>query len=219
MQTFRSRLMVLAAVGGLAVIGSLMNSSHATAQSGPPGKPADPVTVVNTAANPVPVNGSITVSGVLPVSQSGPWNVGLTGGTGVRINNAASDPVQVREVNDAMQPFQATASCSSTVSHCDLTLYNVPAGKRAVIEYFSGEGTVGQGQVAWSSLTTRIAGTPDTEHHAPLTAPALGFIASWGQQVRMYSDPGSSVGAAALASGPGPVNFSFSISGYLVDVP
>ena len=207
MQKFRSRLMALAALGGLAVIGSLMNSPHATAE---PGKSADPVTVVNTAGNPVPVNGAVT--------QSGPWNVGLRPGTGVRINNAASDPVQVR-INDAIQPFQATASCSSTVTHCDLTLFNVPAGKRAVIEYFSGEGTVGQGQVAWSSLTTRIAGTADTEHHVPLTTPALGFIASWGQEVRLYSDPSSSITAAALASGPGPVNFSFSISGYLVDVP
>lgn len=95
----------------------------------------------------------------------------------------------------------------------------VPAGKRAVIEYFSGEGTVNPGQVTWSSLTTRISGTTDTEHHVPLTAPALGSIASWGQQVRLYADPTSPITAAALASGGGPVNFSFSISGYLVDVP
>src|SRR5215467_10429922 len=60
----------------LAIIGTIMNSHQAAAQPpGPTGGLA--VNIVNPV--PVPVTGSTTVSGTVAATQSGAWNVGITG--------------------------------------------------------------------------------------------------------------------------------------------
>jgi hypothetical protein len=88
-----------------------------------------PVTVV--APNPVPVTGSVSLStsGPVPVSgtvnaaQSGPWSIAVTG------------PVTTVPAEDpAKNAFQATVS----LDRC----YEVPSGKRAVVEYASAFGNV-----------------------------------------------------------------------------
>jgi hypothetical protein len=81
---------------------------------------------------PLPLTGSVTstVTGT----------VGLASGASVQVNNTVTDPVRVRNVNDAIQPFQAEKTCSGTPG-CLVQIVSVPAGKRAVIEYFSGQVT------------------------------------------------------------------------------
>jgi len=116
-------LIAAAVLTVLAVTGTIMNSRQASAQD-----PGPKVTIESPI--PLPVTGSVnsTVTGT----------VGLASGASVRVNNTVTDPVRVRNVNDAIQPFQANASCNGT-GGCDATIFNVPAGKRAVIEYFSGD--------------------------------------------------------------------------------
>src|SRR5215472_4536260 len=93
MHTLRNKLIALAAVVILAVVGTLLNSHQAAAQdAGPPGGLA--VNVVNS----------------IPQQVTG--TVGLTSGASVRVNNTVTDPVRVRNVNDAIQPFTASGTCS-----------------------------------------------------------------------------------------------------------
>jgi len=202
MNRYKNQMIAAAVLSVLAVIGTIMNSRQASAQDGGPHVTIDsPI--------PLPVTGSVTstVTGT----------VGLASGASVRVNNTVTDPVRVRNVNDAIQPFQATTGCNSPAVHCTATLFNVPAGKRAVIEYFSGALSVGTGQVAAMALTF---GTPPVSHFVPQTSPELfgGFGTSWGQQLRLYADSGP-ITAFGGGSGTGAVSFAFSISGYLVDVP
>jgi hypothetical protein len=64
----------------LAVAASVIGLGAATlASAAPPIPLSAPVTVTNTSSNPVPITGSTTVSGSVAASQSGPWNVGITG--------------------------------------------------------------------------------------------------------------------------------------------
>src|SRR5258705_5523548 len=91
------------------------------------------VNVVNTRAHPLPVTGSVAVTGAVSGTVTG--TVGLTPGTSVQIGNTVDIPVRVRNVNDAIQSVQATASCLTSALGCLPTIYTVPAGKRLVIEY------------------------------------------------------------------------------------
>jgi hypothetical protein len=141
----------------------------------------------------------------------------------VRVDNEVSDPVRVRNVNDAIQPFQVHGSCNGTVFCEAFDIFKVPVGKRAVIEYFSGIASIGTGQVAAVALETLIRGGSLEFFFVPLTSPPgipnliqPGNNTTWGQQVRLYSDVSIS-GLGSASSGP--VIFNFEVSGYLVDVP
>jgi hypothetical protein len=213
MYTLRNKLIVLAAVGILAVVGSLMNSRKANAQSD--------LTVTIGAPLPVPVSitGSSTISGT----------VGLAPGASVRIDNTVTDPIRVSNVNDAIQPFQTSNICFGPAGSdgCTVTIFTVPAGKRAVLEYFSGSASyvVAAGQVALVALGTTVAENR-VINNIPPTPPAVsnfgapGAGTSWGQQVRLYADSGTAINGSGL---PTPItsaySFQFNISGYLVDVP
>jgi hypothetical protein len=63
----------------LAVAASVISLSATLASAAPPIPSSAPVTVTNTSSNPVPITGSTTVSGSVAASQSGPWNVEITG--------------------------------------------------------------------------------------------------------------------------------------------
>jgi hypothetical protein len=58
----------------LAVIGTIMNSHQAAAQGPPDGMAVKIVSPLL-----VPATGLTTVSGTVAATQSGPWNVGITG--------------------------------------------------------------------------------------------------------------------------------------------
>jgi hypothetical protein len=96
MNRYKNQLIAAAVLSVLAVIGTIMNSRQASAQDGGP-----PVTIVSPI--PLPVTGSI--------SSSVTGTVSLASGASVRVDNTVSDPVRVRNVNDAIQPFQAEHDC------------------------------------------------------------------------------------------------------------
>lgn len=137
-------------------------------------------------------------------------------------------------MNDAIQPVQASiTSCNSPTIGCGpATIYTVPAGKRLVIEYASMSACMLQGQSATLTIFTTVnsgfvghlvnvapAAGPGTPNIG-CNSPAASSITAVGQQVRLYADPGTTVGVEGLRnSNTGTVDFSFSISGYLVDVP
>jgi hypothetical protein len=201
----RNKLLAGGAVLILAAIGTLMNSKQAAAQN---------------------QGNTTTVSGTVAATQSGTWNVGLMSGASVHVGNTVTDPVRVRNVNDAIQPFQVAVDCSNfdpSLNFCGGVFhFSVPMGKRAVIEYFSGIVSVPVGIVITPALNVSIGGQ-GVDHQLPTTPPAYGTGArgsiSWGQQVRLYADPGTLIVGEANASAPAIITGGFTISGYLVDVP
>jgi hypothetical protein len=110
-----------------------------------------------------------------------------------------------------------------------VTIFTVPAGKRAVVEYYNGfanfANVVAAGQVALVDLRTTVAGQVGL-NYLPPTPPAVsnfsapGAGTSWGQQVRLYADAGTTIlGDGLPTTTASPFYFTFNISGYLIDVP
>ncbi len=210
------------------VIAALMNSRQAAAQGPPNG-----MGVQILGPLPVPVTGSLGVTG--PVSATVTGTVGLATGASVFVNNPVGNPVRVRDVNDAQQPVQANADCTSAAGTigCGINLYTVPQGKRLVIEYASVSTCSLPGQIAVMSLLTTVGGST-TSHFVPSTPPApspgsnaIGCngvtpssISSFGQQLRIYADPSSTIGVEVdRDSNVGNASYTVTMSGYLVDVP
>jgi len=105
--------------------------SHAAPQN----PPSAPVTVLNTTANPIPIQGSATVSG----------SVSISGTPTVQVGNAVANPVPV-----AVQGLHALASKSFNFS------INVPSGNRVVF-------TLNQG-LSLSALSVGGHGTTSPSH-------------------------------------------------------
>jgi hypothetical protein len=205
---------IRAAFSALAVLAIL-----GIAQPSMAGPQPTSVTVVNT---PLPVTGTVQ----------------LPSGTSVRIDNTVTDPVRVRNVNDALQPVQVTANCATDPDFGTLgcgpgTFYTVPAGKRLVIEYASMDiGCILPGQAVTLAITTTTNGV-DATHFAMAPAaagpgvtaiacnlPSASSITAVGQVVRLYADAGTFVSVAANRnSNVGQMDATISISGYLMDVP
>jgi hypothetical protein len=219
MNKLKTNLVMAAAFAVLVIIGTIMNSQHATAQ---PPVPSDGLAVRLISPLPVPVTGNTTVSGT----------VSLASGATVQVGNTVSNPVRVRDVNDGIQPFQFRVRCTSTVGSVECVPFGplVAPGKRLVIEYASLEACMLPGQAAVLEVGTTLSGV-FVPHALPLTpvAPGRGSTiiecnsplasseTAIGQQVRLYADPGTSVGLdARRTSATGSASFSISISGYLV---
>jgi hypothetical protein len=179
--------------------------------------------------------------------QSGSWNVGISGTptvavsnfpatTNVGIDSSANTvkidpaaPVLVRDVdNPARQSYANLRTINLAAGQFAQTIFfsEVPAGKQLVIEEVSVSGHAPTGQV-WQLATIGVErnGTDidfDIQVNARGTNP---FDAgqdqfSGSQQVRLYSDPGSTPKFVAQRNGgTGFAQLTMSISGYFVDLP
>jgi hypothetical protein len=128
----------------------------------------------------------------------------------------ASQPIQA-VVNPGTQPIPVTISgaggttgtavqataiiAGDQATTVSAVLYQVPAGKRLVIEYVS---SVSDSSLRSISITTTVGGSQAEWF----------FTSGMGNLVRMYADPGTNVGASVY-HGTGLVRIL--MSGYLVD--
>ena len=102
--------------------------------------------------------------------------------------------------------------------------FQVPAGKRLVIEYVSGDALMPTGQKCLFSIFTSLAGQATGTQHV-LETVALGKFGATdqfrtAQVVRLYADPGTNVTLRAdrdLATGTATARMS--LAGQLVAVP
>src|SRR6185369_5866919 len=146
----KKSLMVLGVLLSLAVFGSWFRSYYSTANA-QADRPSTPVVI--SGPLPVPVSVAGNVSGSVAATQSGQWNVGITGTPTVNASNPANIDLPlgqgvlggtkatlVMNVNEARQPVQARFSqiipiLGTTAS--SPSQYPVPRGKRLVIEWIS----------------------------------------------------------------------------------
>lgn len=131
MNKLKTNLAVAAALAVLAIIGTIMNSQHATAQQqGPPDGLA--VRLVSPLPVPVTVTGSSTISGTVAATQSGTWNV------------------NTKNVDERGRiPYQVVLSCISNINStgaCAGQGVAVDANRRLVIEHVSAQIQVSTGK-------------------------------------------------------------------------
>ncbi len=206
-------LLAMAVVATLAAISIPLPRPLAAAGSAP-------VTVMNT---PLPVQGTVGAT------QSGPWNVGITGGT-VNVANSASSPVFARDVdNAARQPFQKNLCIPISGAFLPFCSgipdsFVVPDGKRLVIEQVAGDCLQQSGtQVVEISLRTQV-GSDLVPYAFPLqppptfSAPSGLYATSLNHLIRIYADPGTTVDIPrAQLIGGTEAYCVLGVSGYLVN--
>ena len=156
--------------------------------------------------------------------QSGSWTVGLAGTPTVSVGSTADDPVWVRDVDDARQPYlsQTFADFTAGAPTASGNFAAVPAGKRLVVEHVSVYGGIPSGQKLFALITRENNTNHAVVLHPQANFPAFGgtdyFSAS--EDMKLYFEAGSVPGAFAnrnFTTGSG--NLIFAISGYLVDMP
>jgi len=113
------------------VIGFVSNSQRAVAQN----QQGETVTI-NPAQLPLPVKGSLGISGTVAATQSGAWNVGLTGTPNVNVANPATAPALTLDISkSASQHVQLI--CFKVYLNClegsAQTPYVVPTGQNLIV--------------------------------------------------------------------------------------
>lgn len=160
----------------------------------PPAK----VTVVNKAANPVPVAGSVEVTNVVvpvEVSNADPIPVTIQGG------GTASAPSE-----GGLDVFHRNVTLDGNQGPC-VALLSVPAGRRAVVQFVSGRVSSG---VALRFMRVSAVGGIGLDMYVPAQTPEIAA-----QAMHLYSD-NDLIGCMET----GDSNFAgqLTISGYFVDL-
>lgn len=172
------------------------------------------------------LSGLVVVGHLLAPRQAGAQNA-PRGSAPVTVYNTSANPVPVTgavvvKSQPASTPFQASRVCEVVQVSVQCDLYTVPAGKRALIEYFSfshgARGADVPGFDMRPALFTTVSGVTIRSFIQPLVVmgPSEGGT---GQAVRLYADPGTTVVARVIAGRAVGFDALFSISGVLVDVP
>ncbi len=202
------------------------------------------VNILNSASNPVPVTGTVTATQSGPwkvgidgtptvnVATAPPVNVNFPGTIGINgtvpVQNAPgllgfTPLVQQDFENPARTAFQASCNTNSMVSTC--TLPTVPTTKTLVIETVSAAVDIparsdgsssGPLLVAW--LTTTAGGVSAKHYFAPVLTGSDGASFSYvvNTTVRIYAEPGSSIGTAVGIASSFTPQVSWTISGHFV---
>jgi len=181
------------------------------------------VRVINSTLEPVPTaaQGTTTISGNVSVTNTP--TVNFAPGASVTVANTAANAIPVVNINDAGQPFQASAGMvQSGTNVSTLTVATVPAGKRLVIEWVSMTAQVPPGQHAEIMEITTSSGSGGASHafviHQQPNAVVGDALFRVNQSLRLYANAGTQVSALFRRNtGAGTANFHLSISGYLVN--
>ena len=224
-KSFKNLLSIIVrrAAGFAILLGALALTSSAQVKTAtttsPTTPPSAPVTVVNTTANPVPVAGTVNLSGTANVSIS---------------DNSAAHPLQVHDVDHAPKtPYAQTKRLSFNPSdRAILGNFDVPAGKRLVIESFSIFGKLPSGMKLVEASINAFQGDEQfgTQHYAPVFTgnteetfePGV-FIVNSGE---MHLDAVAGNGTITVHLERDhitilsvPFSFEVNITGHLVDAP
>jgi hypothetical protein len=180
--------------------------------------PTSNVNVVNTP--------NVNVINTPTVNLAPGGSVGITGTPTVQVGNTLTNPVPVRNVNDALSPFQQrllfNIDPGSTQGQADI---NVPAGKRLVIEHISARAQGPVGQKFFGSILLHSGPGAELAVHFVV----FNFQGTFGgideytasTPLRAYADvsfPSSSC-SVTRSDLTGFALVDLSISGYLVDAP
>lgn len=207
---------------GLSAVAVLVGSGTVGASPAPPPAPpptSTPVVVTNV---PLPVSGNVSAT--------------INGTPTVNLNSSSSNPVYVRDVDNARQPV--IGGCSIILANtfnftsCDLqftdstgaSLTAVPAGKRLVIEWVSGSfDFIPTGSIpVHFALQVGIANAGTGFNFVPTKVGAVNSsydLFQISQQTRLYSDPGTTVSLSVATNTTAPVSAFVQVTGYFVNVP
>jgi hypothetical protein len=174
---------------------------------------------------------NVNVTGLPAVQLAPGTNVGINGTPGVNVLNQpmvglAPGSILAATNADALQPVELDVAFSIP-DNSDLgsaNLFTVPAGKRFVLEDFSGEALIAPGDsllsaeigVGSPSVPVQVRAVPSLTGNFPqLMLDAFFF----GRIARGYAEPGATVTATVLRDGTlGKGGVDVAISGYLVDM-
>jgi hypothetical protein len=188
----KDRIVLLAVFATLGLIGMFMSAHPVTAQSS--GQPSGGPNV--TIAGPLPV----PVAGTVSATQSGPWNVGITGGlppltfpsgATLAIGNSPSNPVPIHDVDRDQEPYNSgiARNCFFAGAQCQLEVTTVPAGKRLVIEHVSGEILTAPGTQVDAAIVQLLPSGATTGPEM-IVVPQLVFAdASQGRAIYAFNHP------------------------------
>ncbi len=169
-------LKILSSAVVLCLIGALLGGGFPSTTGTVKADQPDGVVVTNT---PLPVQGNVAAS------QSGAWNVGITGTPTVNVGNLSSiqlttngTPISVRDVDrPEQQPVGEGLICTfRSDGACEITaggLGPVPDGKVLVIEDYSGECVVPDGSII-TSAGFRLLGPPNSGGGTPVMSTVHG---------------------------------------------
>ena len=128
---------------------------------------------------------------------------------------AQAKPALVRNVDEgALQPIQFNLLPHSSIGNSNAVYFQVPAGKRLVIEYYSAQAQDLSGGAAAMTLST----TSNGNSASYIVYVNKNDTNAVNQTTRIYADPGSFVQAFAFNSGT-TCGGSITLSGYLVNFP
>jgi len=238
----KNKVIALSAVGILALIGSLMNSRQSVVQGA-----GGPTVSIDQAQLPLPVTGSATVSGTVSATQSGPWNVGITGiptvnlATGASVGitgtptvniasglnvgitgNSEANPLWVdRSDNPARHAFRLAGSFGPSSVFASTQVGTVPGGQRYVIEHYSVVCQVDTGGALADVAVTVGAGNFVRDDAAPHSLGTGGTSTGWAGNgtIRLYAEAGESISIGAVAVAGNLQTCNGSVSGYAVSLP
>jgi len=213
MKRFKNQLIAAAVLAGLGLIGSFMNSHPAVLQAaGGPTVTIDPSQLPLHVTGSTTVTGAVTVAGTVAATQSGLWNVGITGVPNVSVTNPATSPVLVRDVDNAARSF-ITLELSPTSN----PTYTVPAGKILVLEQILGGPETSTGSVTYSLDFNGDFGASGTNHNRwgmfLSTPPCLGPSCSMAQPIHVYANSGQTISLSSVPS----TNVQLYFQGYLIN--
>jgi hypothetical protein len=150
----------------------------------------------------------------------------------VNIGNTVANPVIVVNKNDpTKQTFQINEGSLITLQSGSLqsvrNLFTVPAGKRLIIEHYSGFAALlpTEDQVPFFAVGSSNNFGSFLNHYLVAnlqgTIPGFEKIYTVSQPMRLYIEPGESLVTTVgrIGSNAGTASFRFTISGYFVDVP
>ena len=218
------------AVAVLAVMGVSMNVNQPVVHAA-----ADKTVMIDPAQLPLPVTATIPGAVAVRASQSGTWNVGLTGTSPVSIaggtsnvninNNGFATPLwTTRSDNSALHsftyvlttPFSGAASVFHTTQ-----IATVPAGVRYVIEHYSVVCTVPNGGTLADVAVTVNEGNYIRDDAQPHQLGGTSFVTGWAGNgsTKLYADAGAVIFIGAVANGANLESCNGEISGYAVSLP